>query len=258
MRVPVILTNWKMNKTIDETKEYFRRFLSRSDKYRAKAETLILVPHTVLVLAVDLAKDSGIKIGSQDHFWEDFGPYTGEISAAMVRDCGAEYTMLGHYERRKYFHETNEIIYRKTRAALRNQLIPIVCIGESIEERKGGQTLTALRGQIDTIFSDLVAEEMTRIQILYEPFWAIGAEDPPKATEAQKAHRMIRRTIGERFGKELAHKLRILYGGSVRSDNVAEFIMQADIDGVGVGRSGWDPDSFLNILEAATKVQKKD
>jgi triosephosphate isomerase len=254
MRVPIILTNWKMNKTINETRDYFRKLLSKADKYRAKTKTIILVPHTVLALAVDLAKDSGIKIGSQDHFWEDNGPYTGEISAAMVRDCGADYTMLGHYERREYFHETNDIIYRKTRAALRNQLIPIVCIGESIEEREGGQTLTTLRRQIDTIFGGLVAEEMSRIQILYEPFWAIGAEEPPKVTEAQDAHRIIRNTIGERFGQGLAHELRILYGGSVRSDNVAEFLMQAGIDGVGVGRAGWDPDSFLNILEAASRV----
>jgi len=254
MRVPVILTNWKMNKTINETEDYFRRFRSQADKYRGKAEILILVPHTILALAVDLAAGSGIKIGSQDHFWEDFGPFTGETSAAMVKDCGAEYAMLGHYERRKYFHETDEIIHRKTRAALRNRLIPIVCVGESLEERESGQTVATLRGQIDTIFGSLIAEEMTRVQILYEPFWAIGAEEPPEATEAQEAHRMIRRTIGEKFGQEPAHELRILYGGSVRSDNVAEFIRQADIDGVGVGRAGWDPDSFLNILEAATRV----
>jgi len=115
-----------MNKTLAETEDYFHRFLPRASTYRGNVEIVFLVPHTVLTLSVDLAKGSGVKVGSQDHFWEDFGPYTGEVSAAMVRDCGGEYAMIGHYERRKYFNETSDDMHRKTKAALRNGLIPII------------------------------------------------------------------------------------------------------------------------------------
>jgi triosephosphate isomerase len=250
MKIPVVFTNWKMNKTLAETRDYFRRFLKPAAKYRGRVEIFILVPHTVLVLAADLTKGSGIKIGSQDHYWEDFGPFTGEVSAAMVRDCGGEYAMVGHYERRRYFHETEDEIHQKTKAALKHQLTPVICIGESIEQRQSGQTSSILKEQIGIILMDLSPNEIARCQILYEPYWAVGAEEPATAGQAQEAHRIIRNEIANRFGDEVAGKIRILYGGSVRSDNAAEFLFQADVDGVGVGRAGWKPDSFLKILDS--------
>lgn len=250
MKIPLIGTSWKMNKTLAETEDYFHRFLEKANKFRGKIEIFILVPHTVLVLAVGLAKGSGVKVGSQDHFWEDFGSYTGEVSAAMVKDCGAEYAMIGHYERRLYFHETNDDIHRKTKAALKNHLMPIICIGESIQERQSGQTLIAINEQIEIIFKDFSPEEMRKCVILYEPFWAIGSDMPANPTQVQESHRVIRREIVNRFGEQVASTVKILYGGSVQWDNVAEFLIQADVDGVGVGRAGWDPVSFLNILNA--------
>ena len=250
MRIPVIFTNWKMNKTLAETRDYFRRFLKPAAKYRGRVEIFILVPHTVLALAADLTKGSGIKIGSQDHFWEDFGPYTGEVSAAMVRDCGGEYAMVGHYERRRYFHETEDEIHQKAKAALKHQLTPVICIGESIEQRQLGQTSISIKQQMDIIFKDFHPDEIARCQILYEPYWAVGAEEPATPSQAQEAHRIIRTEIANRFGEPVAGKVRILYGGSVRSDNVAEFLFQEDVDGVGVGRAGWKPDSFLKILDS--------
>lgn len=250
MKTPVIFTNWKMNKTLAETRDYFRRFLKPAAKYRGRVEIFLLVPHTVLALAADLTKGSGIKVGSQDHFWEDYGPYSGEISAAMVKDCGGEYAMVGHYERRHYFHETEEHIHQKAKAALKHQLVPLICIGESIEQRQSGQTQVAIKKQMDVIFKDFSAEEMTRCLILYEPDWAVGAEQPASPAQAQEAHTVIRNQIANAFGETVSKKVRILYGGSVRWDNVVQFLAQADVDGIGVGRAGWKPESFLKILDS--------
>jgi triosephosphate isomerase len=250
MKTPVIFTNWKMNKTLSETRDYFRRFLKPAAKYRGRVEIFILVPHTVLALAADLTKGSGIKIGSQDHFWEDFGAYSGEISAAMVKDCGGEYAMIGHYERRYYFHETEEQIHKKTKAALQHQLVPVVCIGESIEQRQSGQTSVTIEKQVDIILKDFSTEEMARCMILYEPYWAVGAQESASPEQAQEAHAIIRNKIASQWGEPVSKKVRILYGGSVRWDNVAQFIAQSDVDGVGVGRAGWKPDSFLKILDS--------
>ena len=239
-----------MNKTLSETRDYFRRFLKPAAKYRGRVEIFILVPHTVLALTADLTKGSGIKIGSQDHFWEDFGPYSGEISAAMVRDCGGEYAMVGHYERRHYFHETEEEIHKKVKAALKHQLVPLVCIGESIEQRQSGQTSMTIKKQTDIILKDFSTEEIARCLILYEPYWAVGAEEPASPEQAQEAHTIIRNQIASQFGESVSRRVRILYGGSVRSDNAAEFLSQEDVDGVGIGRAGWKPDSFLKILDS--------
>jgi len=254
MKIPVIFANWKMNKTLSETRDYFRRFLKPTAKYRGRVEIFILVPHTVLALAVNLTEGSGIKIGSQDHFWEDFGPYSGEISAAMVKDCGGEYAMVGHYERRHYFHETEEQIHKKVKAALKHQLVPLVCIGESIEQHQSGQTSMAIKKQMDIIFKDFSTEEMTRCLILYEPDWAVNAEDSVSPGQAQEAQTIIRNQIATQWGESVSGMVRILYGGSVRWDNVAQFLVQADMDGVGVGRAGWKPDSFLKILDSVFAV----
>ncbi len=250
MKIPVIFANWKMNKTLAETRDYFRRFLKPAAKYRGRIEIFLLVPHTVLALAADLTKGSGIKVGSQDHFWEDFGPYSGEISAAMVRDCGGEYAMVGHYERRHYFHETEEQTRQKAKAALRHHLVPLICIGESIEERQSGETRAAIENQMHLILKDFSEEEIFRCLILYEPDWAVGAERPATPEQAQEAHSIIRDQITRTFGEAASRSVRILYGGSVRWDNVAHFLVQADVDGVGVGRDGWNPDSFLRVLDS--------
>ncbi len=253
MKRPVIFTNWKMNKTLVQTRDYFNRLLTSTDKYKEKIEIFFLVPYTVMTLAVDLTKGSGTKIGSQDHFWEDFGPYTGEVSAAMIKDCGAEYALVGHYERRYYFHETEDDIHRKVKAALKRLLIPVVCIGESIEQRKSGQTAIVIQRQMDIIFKGFYPDEMSRCQILYEPYWAVGADEPAAPEQAQEAHKIIRDEIANRFGERVSKKVSILYGGSVRWDNVTQFLAQVDVDGVGVGRAGWEPDSFLKILDVVVR-----
>ena len=225
--------------------------VKHAEEYGGSLEVVFLVPYSVLALAVTLAQGSGFKIGSQNHFWEDFGPYTGEVSAAMVKDCGAEYALVGHYERRRHFHETVTEIHLKARAALRNRLIPIICIGESIEEHRSGNGRTAMKGQMDIIFKDFNPTEMADCCILYEPFWAVGAEEPAPSGEAQNAHHLIREEIRKGFGEAVSKKVRVLYGGSVRPDHVAEFLTRKDVDGIGVGRAGLEADSFLRVLEAA-------
>ena len=162
--------------------------------------------------------------------------------------------MVGHYERRQYFHETVNDIHRKARAALRNRLIPIICIGESAVQRESGRVLNAIREQMVTIFEDWGPEEMTGCHILYEPFWAIGAEKPAGPNQAQEAHLLIRGEIANQFGRPVASQVKILYGGSVRWDNVSDFLTRPDVDGVGVGRAGWDPDSFLKIIDAVAST----
>jgi triosephosphate isomerase len=168
----------------------------------------------------------------------------------MVKDCGGEYAMVGHYERRHYFHETEEQIHKKIKAALKHRLVPLICIGESIEQRQSGQTSVVIKTQMDIILKDFSAEEMTRCLILYEPYWAVGAEEAASPEQAQEAHAIIRNKIASQLGDPVSRKVRILYGGSVRWDNVARFLVQADVDGVGVGRAGWKPDSFLKILDS--------
>ena len=254
MKTPVIFTNWKMNKTLRETKDYFDRFLISAKKYLGKTELFILVPHTALAMAAELTGNSGVKVGSQNHFWEDFGPYTGEISAAMVKDCGGAYALIGHYERRLQFHESLDSIHCKARASLRNRLIPVICIGESIEQRQASETEPIIKKQIDAIFKGFTPYEAERCYLLYEPYWAVGAENPAQPSEAQEAHGMIRENIRKSFGNQTAGKVRILYGGSVRENNVFRFLVQPDIDGVGVGRGGLDPDSFLRIVEIAASI----
>jgi triosephosphate isomerase len=168
----------------------------------------------------------------------------------MVKDCGGEYAMVGHYERRHYFHETEEQIHQKAKAALKHELVPIVCIGESIEQRQSGQTPMTIKKQMDIIFKDFSTEEMARCLILYEPDWAVGVEESASPGQAQEAHTIIRNQIATQWGEPVSRKVRILYGGSVRWDNVAQFLVHADVDGVGAGRAGWKPDSFLKILDS--------
>jgi len=254
MKTPIIFASWKMNKTIEETKDYLDQFLDQVRKYAGKAEIFILVPHTALAMAASLTENSGVKVGSQNHFWEDFGPYTGEVSASMVRDCGGRYALIGHYERRLYFHESLDDLHRKVRAALRNQVIPVICIGESIEERQAAQTESVIRKQIDVIFEGFTPSEVEACYLLYEPYWAVGGEKPADPSEAQEAHWKIRNEIRKGFGEVAAQRVKVLYGGSVRKENVSEFLVHPDIDGVGVGRAGLDPDSFLRIIEAAASI----
>jgi triosephosphate isomerase len=254
VNIPVVFANWKMHKTLAETGDYFSRFLTPVKAFSERAEIFLLVPHTVLSLAAALTAGSGIHIGSQNHFWEDSGPYTGEISAAIVRDCGGKYALIGHYERRFHFGETLHDIRRKARAALRNELTPILCIGESIGERQAGETKAIIRKQIRVALKGFTPLEVARCYLLYEPYWAIGAEEPVVPSVAREAHGWIRQAIRETFGNQTAEKTRILYGGSVRQENVSEFLIQKDIDGVGIGRSGLEPEAFLKIIEAAASL----
>lgn len=252
--LPVVFANWKMNKTLAETRDYFNRLVTPAKAFAGRAEIFVLVPHTALSLAAGLTAGSGIHVGSQNHFWEDSGPHTGEISAAMVRDCGGRYALIGHEERRFHFGESLVDMRRKARSALHHRLTPILCVGESTRDRRTGGTESVLTYQVEFVFQGFTPSEVARCYVLYEPAWAIGAEEPVSPTAAREAHEWIRHAVGRLFGNQAAETIRILYGGSVRPENVSEFLLRKGVDGVGVGRSGLEPETFLEIIEAAASL----
>ncbi len=247
MRKPVIAGNWKMYKTPAETAAFFHDFaplVARS----THAEIVVCPPFLDLAAAVDAARDTNIEIGGQDIFWLKEGAYTGEISATMLLAAGCRWVIVGHSERRQYFGETDESVLKKTSAALEAGLTPIVCVGERLEEREGAMTEHVLATQFAGGLAGLTPEQFMRVVIAYEPVWAIGTGRTATPEIAAEAHRFLRNQVSERFGAEAAGNCRILYGGSVKPDNVKGLMAQADIDGALVGGASLDPASFASIV----------
>jgi len=247
MRIPLIAGNWKMYKSIAETEQFFREFLPLvADS--THCEIAIAPPFTAITKAVKAARGSRVAISGQDVYWEKQGAFTGEVAAPMLAEAGCRFTIIGHSERRQYFAETDDTVNKKIRAALAAGLESIVCIGELLEEREAGQTEAVLRRQVDGGLAGLTAEQLTRIIIAYEPVWAIGTGRTATPDMAGEAHRFIRALAATRFGKEAAAALRILYGGSVKPDNIKGLMAQPDIDGGLVGGASLDPRGFAVIV----------
>jgi triosephosphate isomerase len=247
MRVPVIAGNWKMYKTIAETEQFFRDFLPQAAN-SAHCEIAIAPPFTAIPKAVELTRGSRVGISGQDIYWEKQGAFTGEVAAAMLAEAGCRYTIIGHSERRQYFGETDETVNKKLQAALAAGLQPIVCIGELLQQREAGQTEAVLRQQVDAGLAGLTSEQLTRIIVAYEPVWAIGTGRTATPDMAEQAHRFIRSLVSSRLGKESAAGLRILYGGSVKPDNIKGLMAQPDIDGALVGGASLDAKGFASIV----------
>jgi len=247
MRIPLIAGNWKMYKTIAETERFFREFLPLVADSR-HCEIAIAPPFTAITKAVEAARGSRVAISGQDVYWEQQGAFTGQVAAPMLAEAGCRLTIIGHSERRQYFAETDETVAKKVRAALAAGLESIVCIGELLEQREAGQTEAVLRRQVDGGLGGLTAEQLTRIIIAYEPVWAIGTGRTATPDMAEEAHRFIRALAATRFGKEAAAGLRILYGGSVKPDNIKGLMAQPDIDGALVGGASLDPKGFASIV----------
>jgi triosephosphate isomerase len=247
MRTPVFAANWKMYKTVHEavafTKE-FRRALQDVDD----VEIVLAPPFTALHAVAEAARASEIAVAGQDLFWEKEGAFTGEVSAAMLKEAGAEYVIVGHSERRRLFGDGDAWVNRKTRAAIAAGLVPIVCIGETLEEREAGQTLSVLDRQIAGAFEGVTAAQVAALVIAYEPVWAIGTGRNATPAQAQEAHAHIRGRLRSTFGEEAAASCRILYGGSVKPDNVKELRAQPDVDGALVGGASLDVTSFHDIV----------
>ena len=239
--------NWKMYKTPAETTQFFEKYRPLVEKSE-HAEVVICPPFTNLAAAAAAAQGSRIHIGSQNIAWAREGAFTGEISGAMIRAAGASHAIIGHSERRQYFGETDETVLKRTQAALEASLTPIVCVGERLEEREAGNTEAVLIRQFQNGIAPLTGQQFAKIVIAYEPVWAIGTGKTATPEIAADAHRAIRAQVREKFGKDAAGAVRILYGGSVKPDNVKTLMAQPEIDGSLVGGASLDAVSFASIV----------
>ena len=248
MRRPLIAGNWKMNNNSTESVELvsqLREMVSEAEN----VEVVIAPPYTALSSVAVALKGSNIFLSAQNTFWEESGAFTGEISPSMLKDIGCQYTIIGHSERRQYFGETNEMVNKRLKAALKASLTPIVCIGETLEEREAGKTLAVIEQQVREGLNGLSSEEMDKVVIAYEPVWAIGTGKTATPDQAQEVHHFIRKQIAQIFGERIAENIRILYGGSVKPDNIDQLMAQRDIDGALVGGASLKADSFARIVK---------
>jgi triosephosphate isomerase (TIM) len=246
----VIAGNWKMFKTIAETRAFFSAFLPLAAECR-NCDIVVAPPFTGVAAAVQAAAGSNVAIAGQDVYWEKEGAFTGEVSPNMLVEAGCWYVIIGHSERRQYFGETDEAVAKKTKAALGAGLTPIVCVGEMLAEREAGRTEQVCRTQFLGSLGALTPEEFSRILIAYEPVWAIGTGRTATPDVAAAAHRFVRQCAAERFSAEHASKLRILYGGSVKPDNIQGLMAREELDGALVGGASLDAKSFASIVKAA-------
>jgi triosephosphate isomerase len=252
MRIPLIAGNWKMFKTVQEA-VFFVKELRSLVKDVAGVEIVVAPPFTAVHAAAEAARNSNIGIAAQDLFWEREGAYTGEVSAGMVREAGAEYVIIGHSERRTLFGETDLSVNRKLQAAVGAGLTPILCVGETLEQREAGTTFAVLDGQLQRGLDGVTAEQLGALVLAYEPVWAIGTGRNATPAQAGEAHGHIRKRLRAWFGAEGADLCHILYGGSVKPDNVAELASQADVDGALVGGASLELKSFTEIIRRTAR-----
>jgi triosephosphate isomerase len=248
MRKKLIAANWKMNKTSDDTTKFFREFLPLVAGHD-RDEIVVCPPYTDVAAAIQVASGSNIAIGVQNVHWKAEGAYTGEISAPMLLSLGVTHVIVGHSERRQYFGETDDTVNLRLKTALEAGLTPICCVGEVLEEREAGLCDDVLRRQCVRAFHAISAKKALKLVVAYEPVWAIGTGKNATPEIAAEAHAVIRREAAEVFGEEFAAKLRILYGGSVKPDNVSSLMAQEEIDGALVGGASLDAKSFAAIVK---------
>jgi triosephosphate isomerase (TIM) len=246
-RRPLIAGNWKMFKTGPEAVETADRLVNLLST-TIDIDVMIAPPFTALALVSELLKKTPISLGAQNFFWEAEGAYTGEISASMLVSAGCRYVIVGHSERRQYFGETDETVNQKIKAAVTNDLIPVMCIGESETERESKETFSVLDRQVQKGLRGFSADEMETLVMAYEPVWAIGTGKTATADQAQEVHLFLRAMLEKKFGNKLANSIRILYGGSVKSDNIKELMTMPDIDGALIGGASLEPETFSKIV----------
>jgi triosephosphate isomerase (TIM) len=250
MRTPIIAGNWKMNRTPSEAAALARNLRQKISSIRF-AEVVIAPTFVCLPAVAQVIDDCPIRLAAQNVFWESHGAFTGEVSASMLKDIGCRYVILGHSERRQYFQETDEAVSKRARATLDHGMAPILCIGETLQERESNQTLDILKKQLLGGLTQVADDEASRLVIAYEPVWAIGTGRTASPQQAQDAHAFIRKTLSERFSPDAAQAIRLQYGGSVNAKNAQELLSQPDIDGALVGGASLDPDAFLTIIRAS-------
>jgi triosephosphate isomerase (TIM) len=250
MRRKVIAGNWKMNNDLKETQNLLSKLSSGISMDNLNCDVIVCPPFISLFEAHILLKDTKIKLGAQNMYFESSGAFTGEISAAMLRSVGCEYVILGHSERRTIFGETDDLINNKIKKANVGGLIPIFCIGELLEEREAGITEKIIEKQIKSGLKDISSDEMRKMILAYEPVWAIGTGKTASPEQAQEVHEFIRNLINEKYGVSISESIIIQYGGSVTPNNAGELLFQKDIDGALVGGASLKADSFISIIKA--------
>jgi triosephosphate isomerase (TIM) len=249
MRKPIIAGNWKMNKTLSEAKNFaeeVKNLVPAADMM----DSVICAPALFLQSLVEAVKGTEVQIGAQNMHFEESGAFTGEISPKALADLGVQYVIIGHSERREMFNETDESVNKKVLAAFKYNLTPIVCCGETLEQRENGETMSLVGGQIEKALAGLTAEQVKQTVIAYEPIWAIGTGKSSTAADANEVCAHIRQVIAKQFSEDVANEVRIQYGGSVKPANIKEYMAQPDIDGALVGGASLEPQSFLQLLEA--------
>ncbi len=249
MRTPIIAGNWKMFKTVPEAKSFIEEIKGKAEV--AGVESVICAPFTNLPALVEAVKGTAIKIGAQNLHFEDDGAYTGEISGIMLKDLGVDYVIIGHSERRAYFAESDEIVNKKAHAAFKHGITPIICVGEKLEEREADQTKAVCKVQTEGALKGLTAEQVAQAVIAYEPIWAIGTGKSSTAQDANEVISYIRELVKGLYGQSVSDAVRIQYGGSVKPENVVEYMGQSDIDGALVGGASLQPTSFVQLVEGA-------
>jgi len=250
MRTPLVAGNWKMNKTVAEARELVSTMSAKLGEI-AIVEKVLCPPYLVIPALVEMLRSAGIGLGAQNLHWEEKGAFTGEVSPGMVKEF-CQYVIIGHSERRAYFGETDESVNKKLHAAMKAGLIPIVCVGETLEQYEAGATSEVVRRQIRVGLAGIDSPQ--KVVVAYEPVWAIGTGKASSGENANFVHQqVIRPALGELFGAQNAEAIRILYGGSVTAANAAEFFAYPDIDGALVGGASLKPDEFVAITKAAVR-----
>lgn len=247
MRRPIIAGNWKMNNGVQEAMDLVGG-LKKSLGDVENVEVVVCPPFTCLYPVKQLLEGSDIALGAQDVYWEEKGAFTGEVSVTMLKDMGCEYCIVGHSERRGHFKESDEDVNKKARALLSHGIRPIICVGETLEQREAGKTDSLVREQVIKAFQEISAGDAVNVVIAYEPIWAIGTGRSATSTEANRVIGLIRATIAELYGQDVADKVRIQYGGSVNSKNIDELMAESDIDGGLVGGASLKVDDFTRIV----------
>ena len=250
MRTPIIVGNWKLNKTIQEAVALVKS-LQHMVADVNDVEIVVAPVFTGIASVAQALSDGNIRLAAQDVFWEDSGAFTGEVSPGMLKDVGCDYVIIGHSERRQYFGETNENVNRKVKASHAHGLTPIICTGETLEEREAGSTGAVVKEHLLNGIAGLSADQIVSTIVAYEPVWAIGTGHNATPDQAQEVHALIRALLSETYSDDVASQVRIQYGGSVKPDNAAVLIAQPDVDGALVGTASWEAESFAEIIKSA-------
>lgn len=253
MRRVIIAGNWKMNKTVSEAIELVNG-LKRELSEIENIDIVVIPPYTALSEISDMLLNSNIGLGAQDVHWEEKGAFTGEVSPIMLKDVGVRYVVIGHSERRAYFGETNESVNKKLKAVLKTGLLPIVCVGERLEEREAGKTFDVVKEHVEKGLKGISREDVLKIVIAYEPVWAIGTGRTATPEQAEEVHKYIRELLRKVYDKTVSENLRIQYGGSVKPENIKDLISQENIDGALVGGASLKIEQFVPIVKESAKI----